>query len=281
MSQQIKAAVRAMMSNQMPRRQVIDNWSNVGAGKEAINVMQSGPTYWKVEIKHNMALTDIEYIAFKLNGKVHIWATPAELKKMAQEAGIQWDDSRITIYFGDPSMTSLEGQFLGEMVTKLTDSWKCIVKIKSGVVGPELSMSAMTMPAQSERYFLPEIISTSIRANKAGYNDIAVDSEQDFFVRRLFMDVTDISEIEIKVDNSTYTKATWAELDKDLRDFNRVPIANNVVVDFVQQGFGALGIFHQYAPGGNLVYRVNKTAVGDIPVLIDGLRLVQPLPQTA
>ncbi|MGD8172620.1 major capsid protein P2 [Vibrio sp. TRT 21S02] len=284
MSQQLKAAVRALMANVIPRSQDIDRWENVQAGKEAILTIPVGPTYFKVEIGHNLSLAtnDIEYISFKLNGKVHIWATPAELKKMAVEAGLEWQDDRITVYFGDPSMTSLEGQFLGEMVTKITDSWKCYVKLKSGVAAPVLTARALTMPAQPERYFLPEIISTSLRANKAGFNDIQVDSESDFFVRRLFMtgaDAADLKSIEIKQNNTTFMKGTKADLDKDLKEFKRVPVAADLVVDFVQQGFGALGIFHQYDPSGNLVYRIEKAAAGDFGVLIDGVRMVKQLPK--
>lgn len=283
MSQQLKAAIRALMSNQLPRSQDIDRWENVQAGKEAILTIPVGPTYYKVEIGHNLALSanEIEYISFKLNGKVHIWATPAELKKMALQAGLDWSDDRITIYFGDPSMTSLEGQFLGEMVTKITDTWKCYVKIKSGVGSPVLTARALTMPSQGERYFLPEIISTSYRANKSGFNDIRVDSESDFFVRRLFMTGatgTDLKSIEIKQSGTTYMKATRADLDKDLKEFKRVPIAGDMVVDFVQQGFGALGVFHQYDPSGDLIFRVDKAAAGDFPVLVDGIRMVKALP---
>lgn len=280
---QLKAAVRALMSNQLPRSQDIDRWENVQAGKEAILTIPAGPTYFKVEIGHNLdlALNEIEYISFKLNGKVHIWATPAELKKMALEAGLDWSDDRITVYFGDPSMTSLEGQFMGEMVTKITDSWKCYVKLKAGVASPQLTARALTMPAQPERYFLPEIISTSYRANKAGFNDIPVDSEKDFFVRRIFMtgaDAADLKDIEIKLAGTTYMKATRADLDHDLKEFKRAPVAGDMVIDFVQQGFGALGVFHQYDPSGNIIFRINKAASGDFPVLIDGVRMVKALP---
>lgn len=283
MSNQLRAAVRALMSNQLPRSQDIDRWENVQAGKEAILTIPVGPTYFKVEIAHNLDLSanEIEYVAFKLNGKQHIWATPAELKKMALEAGLDWSDDRIAIYFGDPSMTSLEGQFMGEMVTKISDTWKCYVKLKAGVVAPQLTARALTMPSQPERYFLPEIISTSYRANKAGFNDIQVDSEQDFFVRRLFMkgaNASDIKSLEIKQSGTTYMKGTKADLDKDLKEFKRVPVADELVVDFVQQGFGALGVFHQYDSGGDLIFRVDKATLGDFPVLIDGIRMVKPLP---
>jgi len=275
---QLKAAIRALMSNQLPRRQSIDRWDNVLAGKEAILTIPVGPTYYMVEIGHNLNLTDIEYIQFKLNGKPHIFVTPQELKDLATEAGIHWNDNRICIYFGDPSMTSLEGQFLGEMVTKITDTWKCYVKLKAGVASPVLTASALTMPAQPERYFLPEIISTSMKAARGGYNDISVPSESDFFVRRIFMSGADIEELEIKIDGTTYTKGTAADFNEDLQRFKRTPIADTFVFDPVQQGFGALGVFHQYAPGGNLVYRVKKTNAGDFPVLIEGVRMVKPLP---
>ncbi|WP_234494850.1 major capsid protein P2 [Vibrio maritimus] len=279
MSQALKQAMNMLRANVMPRRQEIDRWENIRAGGEAILTIPVGPTYWAIEfILKNLALSDIEYFQFKLNGRPHIHVTPQEMKKLAVEAGIHWDDTRPTLYFGDPSMLTWEGQFLKTMVTKVTDTWKCYVRIKSGVSNPEITSNALTTPSEPERYFLPEIISTSFRAGRAGYNDINIDNEPDFYVSRLFMEGSDLNHIEIKRDGSTFLKGTRDDLDEDLKRFKRTPQANNLTLDFVQQGFGALGVFHKMAPQGDLVFRVHKGAAGDFPVLIEGVRQVSAFP---
>ncbi|WGW00344.1 major capsid protein P2 [Vibrio sp. YMD68] len=279
MSQALRQAMNMLRSNVMPRRHEIDRWENIRAGGEAILTIPVGPTYWAIEfILNNLALTDIEYFQFKLNGRPHIHVTPQEMKKLAQEAGIHWDDSRPTLYFGDPSMLTWEGQFLKTMVTKVTDTWKCYVRIKSGVTNPEITSNALTTPSEPERYFLPEIISTSYRAGRAGFNDINIDNEADFYVSRLFMEGSDLEHIEIKRDGTTFLKGSVEDIDADLRRFKRVPQTDNLILDFVQQGFGALGVFNKMAPMGDLVFRVKKASAGDFPVLIEGVRQVTAFP---
>ena len=279
MSQALKQAMNLLRSNVMPRRQEIDRWENIRAGGEAILTIPVGPTYWAIEFITNMSLDNIDYFQFKLNGRPHIHITPKEMKALALEAGLHWNDTRPTLYFGDPSMLTWEGQFLKTMVTKVTDTWKCYVRIKPEVANPEITSNALTTPSEPERYFLPEIISTSYRAGRAGFNDISVDNEADFYVTRALFSGADLEHIEIKRDGTTYLKGSCADLDEDLRRFKRVPQADTLTLDFVQQGFGALGAFHKLAPKGDLTFRLKKTAAGDVPVLLEGVRQVVALPE--
>ena len=279
---QILAMIRGRYA---PKPHELNPLNGVGYGQKANLRIVAGPTYQSIEIKHNVAITDILKVSMTLAGKEFVSLTGPDLKELATQRKIYTQDGRLIIPFANPQMRTRQGVRAGELVTLENDHIMIYIELKTAAaaadntVVPEIKLRAHTTAPQADRYFLPRLFTQDWTANQGGETPFDwQDRDPRRSLRRIILQAADILRVEIKRDDLVEFEATTEDNAFDLQCNERSPLVDSYVLDFLACGFGEDGRFPTYARK-SLDFRIDKTAAGNIRLIVDMIEQLKDLPQ--
>lgn len=268
-----------------PKPHELNPMNAVGYGQKANMRIVVGPTYQSIEIIHNIAVSDILKVTMTLMGKEFVSLTGPDLIELAKQRELHAEMGRLVIPFSNPQMRTRQGVRAGELVTLENDHIMIYVELKTSSaavdseVVPEIKLRAQTTQAQPERYFLPRLFTQDWTANQTGETPFDwQDRDPRRTLRRLILQASDITKVEIKRDDLIEFEATSVDNTFDLKSNGRSPLVNSYVLDFLQYGFAEDGRFPTFARR-SLDFRITKSSVGNIRLIVDMIEQVKELPQ--
>ncbi|PSV47300.1 major capsid protein P2 [Photobacterium indicum] len=274
-----------LSTNFAPRPKELDPIEGVGWGNRASLRMVSGPTYHSIELVTDITdPKDIERVEVSLNGSAKysisgetLVALQAHRKNYAQEG-------RYTISFGDATLRTKIGVRQTDLVTLAGEIWFIHITLKakdSSVKAPSMRARAHVLPAQAERYYMPRLYELTWFAAASGRTPFDF-SERSAGLNLKRIHFKDDSIQRVRVIRDTYEEMNITKDDNayDLAQSKKEQTVGWFSLDFIRYGFGADGMLNT-AARSQLCFELDKNAVGSIPVIVEAVEQVKPLPNAA
>lgn len=264
-----------------PRPKELDPIEGVGWGQRASLRLVSGPTYHKIELVTDIAdPADIERVELTLNGN-HVWSVSGQTLVDAQEHAKHFvEPGRYVLNFGDNKHRTKIGVRQGDLVTLPGEIWFVYIqlKAKAEAATPMMRARAQVLPAQSERYYLPRFYELTWHAAATGRTPFDWAERNPFFnIKRIHFKDDSVERVRILRDRVEEFNASKVDNAYDLAEADREQNAGFFTLDFTASGFGADGLFNT-AAREQLQFELEKSAPGSVPVIVEALEQVKPLP---
>ncbi|QYK03132.1 major capsid protein P2 [Shewanella psychrotolerans] len=253
----------------------------MGWGQKGHLQIQAGMTIQSIELITDITdASKVKRVSLELNGEEIVALTGAEIvmiqafKKTFAEAG------RYIIDFADKKYRTKNGIRSGELVTLPTDEVNLFVELVDDVDGPSFSIRGRTWvtPAQPQRYFVPRIYGSTYDAAMSGDNDLIwKNGNMNRFIRRVHFKAADINRVQIWRDDTKRHDLRAVDNNYDLKANDLAPQAGYFHFDPTQLGLGLDGLFPTFA-NTQLKFVLTKAASGAVPMLVEMLEQVRPLP---
>lgn len=267
-----------------PRAKELDPVEGVGWGNRCSLRLVAGPTYHDLELVTNITdPADIERVEVSLNGKPIISVSGTTLKNILGHKKTFSEAGRYVIPFGESEFRTKMGVRQTDLVTLAGEIWFVYIqlKAKTGVDAPTIRARAHVLPAQSTRYYLPRMYELTWFASATGRTPF------DFSERSAALNIKRIHFLDSSVDRVRVIRDDVEEYNAnkidnayDLAASDQQQNADWFSVDFTRYGFGADGLLNTAATR-QLAFELDKSAVGSVPVIVEAVEQVTPLPTTA
>ncbi|BDU42891.1 major capsid protein P2 [Vibrio nigripulchritudo] len=274
-----------MQSLQMrynPRSRNLDPVEGVNWGNQATLRLVSGPTYQQIELVTDITnASDIERVMLKQGSKEVVNVTGQDLIDIQEHRKQFTEAGRFVLSFADETMRTKAGVRAGELVTLPGEIWFVYIQLKnkaSTVAPPKIRARALTTESQPVRYYLPRIYSLTWNAAATGItpHDFAERSPY-LTIKRIHFRDDSIESVGVKRDSVVETIVSKQDNAFDLAKAGLEQNTGWFSLDFVANGFGMESRL-QTAAKSQLAFEIDKTKTGAIPVLVEALEQVTPLP---
>ncbi len=266
-----------------PRPKELDPVEGVGWGNRAALRLVSGPTYHSIELVTNIVNPkDIERIEVSLNGSA-IYSISAEaLVKLQAHRKSFSQEGRYVIQFGDPTLRTKIGVRQTDLVTLGNEIWFVHIQLKQkDAPAPTIRARAHVLPAQSTRYYLPRLYELTWFAAASGRTPFDFSERSpDFNLKRIHFLDPSVERVRVVRDTFEEINVTKADNAFDLAQSKKEQNLDWFSLDFIRYGFGADGMLNT-AARSQLMFELEKSAIGSIPVIVEGVKQVAPLPSKA
>lgn len=268
-----------------PRPKELDPVEGVGWGNRASLRLISGPTYHSIELVTDITdPKDIERVEVSLNGSPKVNVTGETLVKLQAHRKNYAQPGRYVISFGDPTLRTKVGVRQTDLVTLQGEIWFVYITLKSkpaGTATPSIRARAHVLPAQATRYYMPRIYELTWFASATGRTPF------DFAERSPALNLKRIHFLDDSVERVRVLRDTYEELNVTKAD-NAFDLAQSkkeqnqgwFSLDFIRYGFGADGMLNT-AAHSQLAFELDKSQVGSVPVIVEAVEQVKPLPAKA
>jgi hypothetical protein len=253
----------------------------MGWGQRGHIEIQAGMTIQSIELITDITdAAKIKKITLELNGDPIVQLTGADVLMMQAFKKCFVEAGRYVIDFADKKYRTKNGIRSGELVTLPTDEVLLFVELADDENNPAFAIRARTWitAAQSVRYFIPRIYSTTYDASTSGDNDLVwKNGNMNRFIRRLHLKAADIKRFTVYRDDTKRHDVRDVDNIFDLKTNDLAPQAGYFHFDPTQLGLGIDGLFPTYAQK-ELKFVLNKTDAGAVPLLVEMLEQVRALP---
>ncbi|WP_087019063.1 major capsid protein P2 [Thaumasiovibrio subtropicus] len=268
-----------------PRPKELDPFEGVGWGNRSMLSLAAGPTYYGIELITNITdPKDIERVEVTLNGDAKINVTGETLVALQKHRKNYVEAGRYIIPLGDQTMRTKVGVRHGELVTLPGELWIIYVTLKSkaaDVTPPIVRARAHLGAAQQDRYFLPRIYELSWTCSQTGRIPHDWKERSPFLnIKRIHFKDDSVERIRVLRDNLEEINVTKADNAFDLAHADLEQNPGWFSLDFCRYGFGNDGQLNT-AANMQLAFELDKTEVGNIPVIVEAVQQVKPLPTAA
>ncbi|MGF1786464.1 major capsid protein P2 [Photobacterium swingsii] len=274
-----------------PRPKELDPVEGVGWGNRATLRLVSGPTYHCIELVTDILdPKDIERVEVSLDGSP-IYSISAETLVALQSHRKNYAEAgRYIIPFGDATLRTKIGVRQTDLVTKQGEIWFVYITLKAKpaadaqgqpILPPSIRARAHVLPAQSERYYMPRLKEITWFASAAGRTtfDFAERSPA-FNIKRIHFKDDSIQRVRVLRDSYEELNVTKVDNAFDLAQAKKEQTQGWLSLDFIRYGFGADGMLNT-AAHSQLGFELDKSQTGSIPVIIEAVEQVAPLPTAA
>ncbi|CCN85482.1 conserved hypothetical protein [Vibrio nigripulchritudo SFn27] len=271
-----------------PRPKELDPIEGVGWGNRASLRLVSGPTYHSIELVTDITNpADIERVEVSLNGSA-IYSISAEtLVKLQAHRKNFAQDGRYVIQFGDPTLRTKIGVRQTDLVTLGNEIWFVHIQLKQKTADAQGNMPATpimrarahVLPSQSVRYYLPRLYELTWFAAASGRTPFDFSERSpDFNLKRIHFLDSSVERVRVVRDTFEEINVTKEDNAFDLASAKKEQNVGWFSLDFIRYGFGADGMLNT-AASSQLTFELEKSAIGSIPVVVEGVKQVTPLPQ--
>ncbi|BCL69691.1 membrane protein [Vibrio nigripulchritudo] len=273
-----------------PRPKELDPIEGVGWGNRASLRMVAGPTYHSIELITNITNpADIERVEVALNGSAKYSISGESLVKLQAHRKNFAESGRYIISFGDPTLRTKVGVRQTDLVTLPGEVWFVYIQLKQKAadangnlpVAPVMRARAHVLPSQSIRYYMPRLYEMTWFASASGRTpfDFAERSPEYWLKRIHFLSDT-IDRVRVLRDNLEELNVTKEDNAFDLAQAKKEQNAGWFSLDFIRYGFGSDGMLNTAAQS-QLAFELDKSAIGSVPVVVESVQQVTPLPTKA
>ncbi|GAL02949.1 outer membrane receptor protein [Photobacterium aphoticum] len=268
-----------------PRPKELDPVEGVGWGNRASLRLVSGPTYHSIELVTDITdPTDIERVEVSLNGSAKVSVSGETLVKLQAHRKNYAEDGRYILSFGDATLRTKIGVRQTDLVTLGGEIWFVYITLKSkpaGTTPPTIRARSHVLPSQAQRYYMPRLYELSWFASSTGRTPF------DFAERSPALNIKRIHFLDNSIDRIRVLRDSYEELNVtkddnafDLAQSKKEQNAGWFSLDFIRYGFGADGMLNT-AARNQLAFELDKNQVGSVPVIIEAVEQVNPLPVKA
>ncbi len=265
-----------------PRPKELDPVEGVGWGNRASLRLVAGPTYHSIELVTDITNPkDIERVEVSLNGSAIVNVTGETLVKLQAHRKNFAEAGRYVLSFGDPTLRTKIGVRQTDLVTLGGEIWFVHITLKSkaaGTAAPSVRARAHVLPSQSQRYYMPRLYELTWFASASGRTpfDFAERSPALNLKRIHFLDDS-ISRVRVVRDTYEEMNITKEDNAFDMAQAKKEQNQGWFSLDFIRYGFGADGMLNT-AARTQLTFELDKSAIGSIPVVVEAVEQVNPLP---
>lgn len=266
-----------------PRPKELDPIEGVGWGNRASLRLVSGPTYHSIELVTDILdPKDIERVELSLNGSAKYSVSGETLVGLQAHRKNYAEPGRYILSFGDPTLRTKIGVRQTDLVTLGGEIWFVHITLRAkNAPTPSIRARAHVLPAQSVRYYMPRLYEITWFASATGRTpfDFSERSPALNLKRIHFMDES-IQRVRVLRDSFEEMNVTKADNAFDLTQSKKEQMAGAFTLDFIRYGFGADGMLNT-AARSQLAFELDKNAVGSVPVIVEAVEQVNPLPTAA
>lgn len=201
-----------------------------------------GPTYKRIILRTNLAISQIAQVVLKLNSETIVDLSGPQLEMLQKYKKKHVEDGVIVIPFCDFTQKLIGGQNLTELVTMETDNLTLRVKTGAATAGqldaalvPTISGKAILGPAREKRTVLPKLYSSLIQVGTTGKN-VYKNFERGPRILRMHLN-GQVARLEIERDSVKRFEADLVDNNFQLVDFGFEPQDGYFHFDPIKTGF--------------------------------------------
>ncbi len=255
----------------------LNSFNGVGFDSKASMSLPVGPTYSEIHLSTNLTAAQIRQVSVILNGDTIIQVSGDDLVMMEKYKGHYVEAGKFVIPFTNPNAKNQIGGQFGGLVTLAGENITLEVEIGSGSGAITLQAYSFQLPAQAVRTYVPRIRTHVMQASSTGWNDFTTfPAGAAIFIRRAYFKGA-INRLKLDVDSLTLFDALTGVQAFQQKRVGRFPQDGIFIFDPTLEGYESADVLNT-GYRSEFVFRLDTAEAKPIPILVESIQQVAPLP---
>lgn len=269
-----------------PKLQQFSNIEGLGYQARSTTKLQAGLVYQSVTIDTNLVSpSTLTKMAIDVNGTEIVYASGETLRDFDKYRKTHYAAGKFTLDFARFDFKTLLGIRIKELVTKPTDNVTLVTEFASKDASDPATLTmrvnAQVTDLQSDRFFIPSMFKFIRNIPGSGEQELIYpQSAPNRMIQCLMFDTStvDFTRFQIFRGDKRIYEGTKADIEYIQKRYgNRLPQANRFFFEPTLFGLGKDGAFNTGRPD-TLIFKLDCTAAGQLPVYVEGYEQEKPLP---